>query len=116
MIVNGKLTWPTVGMVAVIGAVVVALTLVGVEGATILGVVGVLAGIGGGAAVVSGQSNKLAEMHRETSAQTPILEEVARRVNGDLDRRIAAAQEEAAEQGAAKVIAELHRQGVFKNG
>lgn len=111
-----RLTWPMVGMVAVIGAVVVALTLVGVDGATILGVLGVLAGIGGGAAVASGQAGRLDDVHRETSAQTPILREVARRVNGELDARIAAAQEEAAEQGAAKVIAELRKLGVIKNG
>lgn len=88
-----KLTWPAVGLLAVISAVVVALATLTTWGSgEIIGVVGILAGIGGGAAVAGGVAGKVEEVKSETAAQTPILQAVARQTNGALearDRRIA---------------------------
>lgn len=110
-----KLTWPMVGLIAVLGGVALALaTLAKWDPAAILGLLGILGGLGGGAAVAGGVAGRVQQLQEETQAQTPVLAEVARRVNGDLDQRIAAAQEEAAEQGAARVIAVLRDQGVIR--
>lgn len=109
-----KLTWPALGLLTVLGGVVVALaTLTDWGSGEILGVIGVLGGIGGGAAVAGGVAGRVEEVHAETLAQTKTLDTVERRTNGELDARIAAAQEEAAEQGAARVIAALRDQGVI---
>lgn len=109
-----KLTWPAVGLLAVISGVVVALaTLTDWVSGEILGVAGLLAGIGGGAAVAGGVAGRVEQVHAETTAQTQTINTIERRTNGELDARIAAAQEEAAEQGAARVITELRRQGVI---
>lgn len=109
-----RMTWPAVGLLAVISGVVVALaTLTTWESTEIIAVVGILAGIGGGAAVAGGVSGRVDQVHAETVAQTQTLDTINRRVNGELDSRIATAQEEAAEQGAARVIAVLREQGVI---
>lgn len=117
-----KLSWPAVGLIAVLAATALGLaSLAHWDPAAILGVLGILGGIGGGAAVTNAVAGRVDEVHRETqtqtqtlSDQTATLDTVARRVNGELDGRIAAAQEEAAEQGAARVIAVLREQGVIR--
>jgi hypothetical protein len=110
-----QLTWPAVTLLAVIGAVVVLLAAFTDWGSgEIIAVAGILAGIGGGAAVAGGVSGRVEDLHAETTAQTAKIDTVARRVNGELDARIAAAMEEAAETGGARVIAELRKQGVIK--
>jgi hypothetical protein len=116
---NNKLTWQAVVLLTVLGAIAVALgALTGWSSSEILALIGILGGLATGAAVggaVAGNvSQRIDQVQAETSAQTPILETVARRVNGDLDQRIAAAQEEAVEQGAARVIAVLREQGVIR--
>lgn len=123
-----KLTWQAVAFLAVIGGVVVALaTLTDWSSESIIAILGVLGGIGGGAALAGGVSHRMdgvsdrmdgvsdrvEQVHAETVAQTPVLDQVARRVNGELDERIANAQQEAAEQGAALVISELRKTGVL---
>lgn len=114
-----KLTWQTVALLAILSGVALALaTVAHWQSSEILAVVGVLAGIGGGAAigtaVAGGVSQRVDQIQTETASQTPVLETIARRVNGELDARIAAAGEEAAEQGAARVIAVLRDQGVIR--
>lgn len=105
-----KLTWPTVGLIAILGGIAVALaTLARWEPGAILGVLGILGGIGGGAAVGGAVAGRVDQVHAETAAQTPILEGVARSVNGDLDRRMAAH----VKQGNADLVAELQRRGVI---
>lgn len=109
-----QLTWPAVTLLGVIGAVVVALAALTDWGSgEIIAVAGILAGIGGGAAVAGGVSGRVDELHAQNAAQTDTLNTVARRVNGELDGRIASAMEEAAETGAARVLAELRTQGVI---
>lgn len=106
-----KLTWPTVGLIAVLAGVAVALAaLTDWSPAEILGLLGLLGGIGGGAAVVGGVAGRVEQLQQETSAQTPVLQEVAHRVNGDLDRRIEAGGDRTAE----KVLGVLRDQGVIR--
>lgn len=106
-----KLSWPAVGLIAVLAGVAVALaTLAGWQAPEILGVLGVLGGIGGGAAVTSAVAGRVDQVAAETAAQTPVLQEVAHRVNGDLDRRI----EAGAEHAAAAVLQELRAQGMIR--
>lgn len=110
-----RLTWQAVGLLAVLGGVAVALAAVtGWGSAEILALIGILGGIGTGAAVggavAGGVAQRVDAVHTETMAQTPILQGVARRVNGELDDRIAHAMEEAAEMGAARAVAELRKQ------
>ena len=107
-----KLTWPAVALLAVIGAVVVALAgLTDWGSGEIIAVVGILGGIGGGAAVAGGMSGRVDQVHAETTAQTQTLATIERRTNGELDQRIAAAMEEAAETGAARAVAAIREQG-----
>lgn len=102
-----KLSWPTVGLIAVLSAVAVALaTLAHWDPAAILGVLGILGGIGGGAAVAGGVSGRVDQLQAETTAQTGQLTTIAHRVNGELDARI--------EAGANRVLDELRRQGVIR--
>lgn len=118
----GKLNWPAVGLIAVLAGVVVALAaFTGWGSGEILAVVGILAGIGGGAAVGSAVGGRVDEVHKETQAQTSTLDSqtetlgtIARRVNGELDGRIQAGMEEAAEMGAARALAVLRDQGVIR--
>jgi hypothetical protein len=109
-----KLTWQAVALLAVVGAVVVALAgLTDWDSTAIIAIAGILLGAGGGAAIAGGVAGKVDDLHAETTAQTATLTTVARRVNGELDTRIAAAMEEAAETGAARAIAALRDQGVI---
>lgn len=110
-----KMTWPAVGLTAVLGTVVVLLVTLGhLDAGTIIGVLGVLAGIGGGAAVAGGVASKVEDVHAETVDQSHTLRTIERRTNGELDQRIAAAMEEAAETGAARALAELRAAGVIR--
>lgn len=87
-----RLTWPAVGLIAVLGGIAVALaTMAHWDAGAILGVLGILGGIGGGAAVAGGVSGRVDQIQQETRDQTATLDTVARRVNGELDARIAAA-------------------------
>jgi len=113
-----NLTYPAVLLVAILGGLALGLfALTDLSTGEVLGVIGLLAGVGGGAAVASagqtGTSDRLDAIHAETQAQTPVLATVARRVNGELDNRIASAMEEAAEMGAARAIAAF-REGRMK--
>jgi hypothetical protein len=106
-----KLTWPAVGLIAVLAAVAVALAvLTDWSPAEILGLLGLLGGIGGGAAVVGGVSGRVDDVLNETVGQSQTLDTIERRVNGELDARIAAG----ADQAAAKVLGELRAQGVIR--
>ena len=110
-----KLTWPTVGLVAVLAGAALGLSaLAHWDPAAILGLLGILAGVGGGAAVGGAVASKVEDVHTETTAQTDTLATIAKRVDGELDARIAAGMEEAAETGSARVLAELRKQGVIR--
>lgn len=107
-------TWPGVALVAVLGALALGLlTLTDLRSGEVLGIVGVLAGIGGGAAVAaaatSGVQQQVEALQQETQAQTPVLATVAKRVNGELDARI----EAGADRAVAQVIGVLRDEGVI---
>lgn len=107
-----KLTWPAVGLIAVLAGAAIALaTLAHWDAGAILGVLGILGGIGGGAAVAGGVAGRVEDVHDETTAQTKTLNTIERRTNGELDARIANAMEEAAETGAARAVAAIREQG-----
>jgi hypothetical protein len=92
-----KLTWQAVGLIAILGAVTTGLAILTDWGSgEILGLVGILAGLGGGAAVAGGVSGQL------TSIQ--------HRVNGELDQRISAA----VEHGNQTILTVLREQGVIR--
>lgn len=81
----GKLTWPTVGLIAALGAIATVLAIFSSwtpEG--ILALIGVLGGLGGGAAVAGGVAGRVEEVH--AAAQT-----IGSRLNGELDSRLEAA-------------------------
>lgn len=59
------------------------------------------------------QNTQLNSIEAKADVAAIKSKEIAQRVNGELDQRIAAAMEEASEVGAARVIAELRRQGVL---
>ncbi len=113
-----NLTWPAVALVAVLGGLSVALlSLTPLSATEVMGIVAVLAGVGGGAAVASAASGDarqvaadVAEIRAETTGQTQTLDTVARRVNGELDGRI----KDAVDQGAADLIKLLRLNGVIK--
>lgn len=85
-----QLTWPVVGLIAVIGGVIVALAvLTEWDSAAIIAVVSILGGIGGGAAVAGGVSGRVEQLQAETTAQSTQLTTIERRVNGELDERMA---------------------------
>ncbi len=116
-----NLTWPAVALVAVLGGLYVALvTVAGLPSAVALGVVGVRAGIGGGAALAQasngGVQTTVEAIHSETQNQTAVLETVERRTNGELDARIEAGMERAADKAVAEVIGALRREGVLPRG
>ena len=103
-----KLTWPAVGLIAVLGGIALALaTLAHWDAAAILGILG---GIGGGAAVAGGVVGRVEQLQEETSAQSSTLATIDRRVNGELDGRIATA----VQKGNADLLAELQRRGVIR--
>lgn len=85
-----KLSWPTVGLIGLLGAIAVALsTLAHWSSDQILAVIGVLGGLGGSAAVAGGVGARVDQLHAETAAQTPVLQQVERRLNGEFDGRVA---------------------------
>jgi hypothetical protein len=99
-----KLTWPMVGLIGVLGAIAVALAAVAHwDAGGILGLVGILAGIGGGAAVGGAVAGRVEDVHSEVQG-------VAQQVNGSLTERI----EAGADRASAAVLAELRKQGVIK--
>jgi len=80
-----KLTWPTVGLIGILGLLALGLaTVAHWDAAAILGLVGVLGGLGGGAAVAGGVAGRVEEVHDQTKV-------ISGRLNGELDARIAAA-------------------------
>jgi hypothetical protein len=106
-----RLSWPTVGLIGVLAAVAVALAALTDWGSgEILGLIGVLGGIGGGAAVAGGVAGRVDDVFNETVGQSETLGTIAHRVNGELDARIAAG----ADQAANAVLAELRAQGVIR--
>lgn len=106
-----RLTWPTVGLIAVLGVIAIGLaTVAHWESAEVLGLLGVLGGIGGGAAVVGNVVGRVEEVRAETTAQTTQLTAIERHVNGELDARI----EAGAQRAAAAVLGELRQQGVIR--
>lgn len=115
-----NLTWPAVVLVGVLGGLALGLlTLTDLTSGAVIGIVGVLAGVGGGAAVASAPSATAArveETHAETVQQTETLNTIARRVNGELDARIAAAVEEGNGKVVAEMMAALRDEGVIGRG
>lgn len=106
-----KLTWQSVGLIAVLAGTAVTLaTLAHWDAAAILGILGILGGIGGGAAVAGGVSGRVEQLQADTAAQTTQLGTIERRVNGELDARI----EAGADRAAIRVLAELRAQGVIR--
>ena len=78
-----RLTWPTVSLIGLLGALALGLaTLTSWSSAEILAVLGVLGGLGGGAAVVGGVQGRVDELHAETSRQTDQLQTIERQTNG----------------------------------
>lgn len=105
-----KLSWQAISLLGILAAMVVLLAVfTSWSSSDIIAVASIVAGIGGGAAAVSGLSGRVDDLHAETTAQTPVLATVARRVDGELDDRIAAAMEEAAETGSARAIAAFRK-------
>jgi hypothetical protein len=110
--------------VALIGIVVLAGVGLSYGGWSDQAVLGWTAGMGVFATTVFGL---LIKVENKTDRQSDVLDsieakadiaadksnEIAKRINGELDQRIAAAMEEAAETGAARAIAEFRRQGIL---
>jgi hypothetical protein len=118
---NSKLTWQAVVLLAVLGGIACALAVWSPwTSSEILALIGILGGLATGAAVggaVAGNvSNRIDQVATETQQQTATLETVAKRVNGELDARIGAAMEEAAEMGAGRVLHVLRQEGVIRGG
>lgn len=102
-----KLTWPAVGLIAVLGAIAVTLAAVPHwEAGAILGVLGILGGIGGGAAVAGGVAGRVEEVHAETSAQSSQLATIERQTNG----MATAEREDIAQRAAAAVLEQQRRE------
>ena len=90
-----QLTWPAVGLISVLAATTIALaTLAHWDPGAILGVLGILGGIGGGAAVAGGVAGR--------------VEEVAGRLNGELDGRIVAAVRQGNAEQLSAILRELN--------
>lgn len=99
-----KLSWPAVGLIAVIGGMAVALaTFAKWDAGAILGLVGILGGIGGGAAVGGAVAGKVDDVHDETTAQSAVLRKIDHQTNGLSDSE----RQDIAERAA---VAVLHRQ------
>ena len=78
-----QLTWPAVGLLAVLAAVVVALAiLTTMQPEAIIAIVTLLATIGGGAAVAGGVGGRVDQVHAETTAQTAQLTTIEKNTNG----------------------------------
>jgi phage-related minor tail protein len=96
-----KMNWPTVGLITVLAAVAVALAvLTDWTSAEILGLLGLLAGIGGGAAVVGNVAGRVDQVAQETAAQTSQLTTIERQTNGLSERE----RQDIAERAAAAVL------------
>lgn len=113
-----QVSWQTIAMVAVIGGIAVALaSFTRWSSSDITTLVAVISGlaVGGvvGGGVAGAVGDRVDEVHALNLEQTKTLHTVERRTNGELDARIAAAQQEAAEQGAALALAELRKGGVL---
>lgn len=90
-----RLTWPAVGLIAVLAVTAVTLaTLAHWDAAAILGVLSILGGIGGGAAIVGGVNSR--------------VEEVAGRLNGELDARIIEAVRRGNSEQLSAIVRELN--------
>ena len=115
-----NLTWPAVALVAVLGGLAFALlAYTDIGTGEVLGLIGVLGGVGGaavGTAGSAGVQTRVDEIHQETQKQTDVLETVERRTNGELDARIEAGMERAADKAVAEVIGALRREGVLPRG
>lgn len=116
-----KVTWPAIALVAVLGGLAVALlTLTKLSSTEVLGIIGVLAGVGGGAALAQakndGVQSTVDAIQAETQQQTPMLDTIKRRVNGELDARIEAGAQAAADRAIAEVIQALRTEGVIRRG
>ncbi len=115
-----NLSWPAVALVAVLGALALGLLIfTDLTGGAVLGIIGVLAGIGTGQMIAAGplgQAQRMEEIHAETMQQTPLLETVARRVNGELDGRIEAAVEAGNGKVVAEIMSALTDAGVIRRG
>lgn len=117
-----RLTWPTVGLTGVVGAIAIGLAALGWPAGDVIAVAAVLAGISGGAiaggAAASGVTQRVDErvdaLQAETSAQTETLQVLDRRTNGELQERLDTAAERAAEQASARTLAVLREQGVIR--
>jgi hypothetical protein len=119
---TNKLTWPSVVLVAALGAVACVLAVATTMSAgDIIAVLGILGAVGGGAvaggALAGGVGARVEQLHAETTAQTTTLNAqtstlntVAQRVNGELDARIEAGMHAAAD----RVLTELRTQGVIR--
>jgi hypothetical protein len=110
-----NLTWQSIVLVAVLGGLGVALlTLTSLSSGEVMGILGVLAGIGGGAALAEARNgnvpDRVEQIAVETQAQTETLNTVARRVNGELDSRI----KQAVDDGNADLIRLLREQGLLR--
>lgn len=104
-----QLTWPAVALVAIIGGVGLGLaSFTSWQPGEILGFLGVLGGIGGGAAVAGSVSGRVEQIAAETSEQSGTLETIKHKVNGDLDARMAGH----VAAGNAALLAELERRKV----
>lgn len=90
-------------IVALLGAAV-ALAFAGWDGTAILGLLTALGGVGGVAVTLL---DRLTNVHRVNVEQTGQLDTISRRVNGELDARIAAGAQAAAEAAAAAVLARV---------
>lgn len=111
-----QLTWQTVGVLAILAGTTVALSALSHwDAPEIIAAIGVLSGIGAasavGGAITNGVSQRVDQIQQETTAQTETIQTIERRTNGELDARIAAAMEEAAEMGAARAVAVLQADG-----
>lgn len=101
-----KLTWPTVGLIAVLGGIVVALaTLAHWDATGIAAVLGILVGVGGGAAVVGTVAGKVDDVHTETAAQNEVLAKIDHQTNG----LSATERQDIAERAAAAVLRQMNQ-------
>lgn len=109
---NKSLVWAGVALVGIVAAISLGLSFAGWSEQAI---VGWTVGIGTFAGTVF---TLLLRVESKTNGQTVTLDEiqetvqtVERRTNGELDRRIARAMEDAAETGSARAIAALRESG-----